>query len=238
MDDDSFIDFNFWPSFADLMLSLVLILLILMFLFVGFKSVGTINLQAVKKNQMSLIESVAGAYRTEEVEIGEDAYGIAIQPDSIEKGIYDIEVRNEPTLQRITFSDRILFAPDDFELAGPGPEVMRQVGEAIKSRLSAIREIQIQGHADTDRTGRFPSNVHLASARAIEVFKFLQEQVGIDPAENLMSATSFGEFKPVQRTQASTKFNEQLLLQENDSPEKKARNRRIELLLFYTIAKE
>ena len=62
---------------------------------------------------------------------------------------------------------------------------------------------------------------------------FLEDSVGIDPAENLMSATSYGEFKPVQRSEGDFEFNRDKLLRYNLTPELKNRNRRIELLLFY-----
>ena len=110
-----------------------------------------------------------------------------------------------------------------------GPKL---VGNKIKSNLDNIREIQIQGHADPDPPS-LPSNLHLAAWRAIEVFNFLQEQVPIDPAIHLMSATSFGEFKPVQRSIQDRFYNLDKLEMHNGTDELKAQNRRIEILLFY-----
>jgi flagellar motor protein MotB len=229
--EDDVLDFNFWPSFADLMLALVLILVLVLFLVTAVISVGTVNLSHVEKNQMSMIHSIASGYASEPKELDKGVFGISINvPNN-----YDIQIRNEPTLQRITFSDRILFKPDDYKLNPEGEQVLRIVSAALKQQLPIIREIQIQGHADTAPTGRFPSNVHLAAFRAIEVYKFLQDSAAIDPAEHLMSATSFGEFKPVQRDKEGIEYHRETLLRNNITPELKAKNRRIELLLFYKL---
>jgi flagellar motor protein MotB len=228
MEEQSNLDFNFWPSFADLMLAVVLILVLVLFVFIAVITVGTVNLGEVQRNQMNMIEAIGRSYGVKPVGLKQDLFGISLQNNAT----YDIEIRNEPTLQRITFSDKILFSPDDYQINPQGQAVLRTVGTTLKQQLSLIKEIQIQGHADTNPT-RFKLNVYLASWRAIEVFKFLQDSTGIDPAEHLMSATSFGEFDPVQRAQARGNYNRTQLFEDNSTPEQKGKNRRIELLLFY-----
>ncbi len=228
MEERTILDFNFWPSFADLMLALVLILVLVLFVVVAVITVGTVNLGEVQRNQKNMIEAIARSYGTEPSMLDKEVFGISSQHN----GAYDIEIRNEPTLQRITFSDRILFSPDDYQINPQGQAVLKTVGDTLKQQLSMIEQIQIQGHADTNPT-RFKSNVYLASWRAIEVFKFLQDTIGIDPAEHLMSATSFGEFYPVQRAQKTSKYNRTQLIEDNSTAELKSKNRRIELLLFY-----
>ena len=119
-------------------------------------------------------------------------------PIRLEDGGYtEISIQNETTLQRYSFSDRILFEPDRYDLNEAGEKTLLIVGNEIKKNLNNIREIQIQGHADPDPPAFEPSNLHLAAKRAIEVYKFLQKRINIDPAKHLMSATSFGEYKPV-----------------------------------------
>jgi flagellar motor protein MotB len=209
---------------------LVLVLLLVLFLFAAVVTVGTVNLEHVKKRQLVIVESIASSYgvKAEPLRGEEGAYGISIGGTES----YDIEIRNEPTLQRITFSDKILFDKDRFEIKSTGGDVLSKVGAALKSQLSDIREIQIQGHADPDPT-RHGSNVHLAAYRAIEVFKFLEGRLGIDPAAHLMSITSFGEFKPVTRPQDGRNYDAERLRLDNLTEPQKAKNRRIELLLFY-----
>ena len=230
MDSESVLDYNFWPSFADLMLAFVFILVLVLFIFTGFLAVGTVDLSSVETNQENMINTVAEAYQTTPVELDEGLFGISTTNDT---GNCDIRIRNEPTLQRITFSDHILFPQNYYTLNLKGRQVLRIVGDELKKQLSFIRDIQIQGHADPDPTDKHPSNLHLAAYRALGVFKFLQDSVGIDPAQNLMSATSYGEFKPVQRSQDDSLFNRRKLLYHNITTELKDKNRRIELLLFY-----
>jgi outer membrane protein OmpA-like peptidoglycan-associated protein len=57
--------------------------------------------------------------------------------------------------------------------------------------------------------------------------------VGINPAENLMSVTSFGEYKPVQRSEDDSSYSLERLQADNSTAELKGRNRRVEVLLFY-----
>ena len=128
-----------------------------------------------------------------------------------------------------------LFPQDKHGLSETGKQTLTIIGQLLKKQLPVIREIQIQGHADTDKSRLYPTNLDLAAFRAIEVFKYLQNEVGIDPAEHLMSATSFGEFKPVQRSDEDLSYNDLNLIKDNRTKSLKDRNRRIELLLFYSI---
>jgi flagellar motor protein MotB len=230
MEEEDILDFNFWPSFSDLMLALVLVLVLVLALVAAVISAGAVDLSQVDENQKHMIQAIASSYGKQPKIISKDTFGISITDPNID----DVIIKNEPTLQQITFSDHVLFRPDDYRLNPRGEEILRTVGKALQQQLPLIKEIQIQGHADTDRTGRFQSNTQLAAMRAIEVFKFLQEKVDINPADNLMSATSFGEFKPVQRS-ADRQYNSDKLREDNLTPELKSRNRRIELLLFYKL---
>ena len=50
-----------------------------------------------------------------------------------------------------------------------------------------------------------------------------------------MSATSFGEYIPVRRLTDDRTYNRQKLMQDNRTRVLKAKNRRIEILLFYRL---
>ncbi|MBM3234753.1 hypothetical protein FJZ31_00465 [Candidatus Poribacteria bacterium] len=238
MKEEDVLDFNFWPSFADLMLSLVLILVLVVFIVRAVISAGTINLKHVQQNQMNMVQAIATEYGVESKEKSADLFSIPIQLESGKSS--EILIRNEPTLQRFSFQDLILFPSGGYLLSDNGRKTLSIVGMKIKDQLSVIREIQIQGHADIDPiyrlNSKFRSNLELAAARAIAVFKYLQDSVGIDPAEHLMSATSFGEFKPVQRSDDDSTYNQGKLRGHNSSDELKDSNRRIEILLFYQYA--
>jgi flagellar motor protein MotB len=239
LEEDIF-SFNFWPSFADLMLSVVLILIIVIFVIYSVLSAGSVNLRHVEERQHTMIDELATSYGTTAKELATKAngktakdsktkfYAIYIDRDTIP----DVVVRNEPTLQRFSFGSHILFAKNGTELTDSGQQVLRSLGASLKKQLPLIREIQIQGHADPDTTRSYRSNLDLAALRAIEVYRFFQNAIGIDPAQHLMSATSFGEFKPVQRSDDDT-YSFKKLNAHNFTEAQKSQNRRIELLLFY-----
>ena len=257
--EDNTLDFNFWPSFSDLMLTLVLILVIVVFAVIAAFSIGTDDLRAelakVEKEQKEIAEALAKVEEKQEAVIQEIAKEYKVEwkdvdkwkdeesktdffeiPIYLENGDYtEIHIQNEATLQRYSFSDRILFEPDRYDLKEVGEETLWVVGQEIEKNLKDIKEIQIQGHADPDRPAYVPSNLHLGALRAIEVYKFLQKTIQIDPARYLMSATSFGEYKPVRRLTNDRTYNRQKLMQHNSNRALKARNRRIEILLFYRL---
>ena len=255
--EDNTLDFNFWPSFSDLMLMLVLILVIVVFAVIAAFSIGTDDLRAeltetkekmaeieeeqkeiaealakVEEKQIAIIEAIAKAYGTNYEEIDSNSFKIRLEDD----GDTEILIRNEATLQRYSFSDRILFKRNKYDLNEEGKRTLRVVGHEIKKNLKDIKEIQIQGHADPDRPADdYFFNLDLAASRAIEVYKFLQRSIRIDPARHLMSATSFGEYKPVQRLTDDSTYNRQKLMQHNSTRALKTKNRRIEILLFYQL---
>ncbi len=65
--------------------------------------------------------------------------------------------------------------------------------------------VRVDGHTDVRpiRTAQFPSNWHLATARAVSVVEFLASR-GL-PAERL-AATGFGEFQPLETGQSEDAF--------------------------------
>lgn len=228
MERDSGLDFNFWPSFADLMLALVIIMTLVLFLTSAVLTAGSVNLKHVEEQQEAMIKVIAESYKTTAVKVGDDetTYGISSRPGSPP----DLLIHNEPTLQRITFSDNILFEEDRVAPKPGGEKILRDVATALKSQLSFIKEIQIQGHADNVYSPKYKLNIRLAAERAITIFQFFQGE-GIDPAEHLMSVTSFGEFRPVARKD-DEEFNRRKLDDAN-ADQLRGQNRRIELLLFY-----
>jgi chemotaxis protein MotB len=121
---------------------------------------------------------------------------------------------------RFVFQSEVLFATGSDEINEQGVEEISKLGDAV---LELLREIptdipwvlQVNGHTDKRPItgGRFASNWDLSAARAISVVRFLAEK-GIPP-EHLVAA-GYGEFQP---------------LEDADTEEAMAKNRRIELKL-------
>lgn len=217
--------FNFWPSFTDLMLSLVLVVLIILFVISRMISAGTENLDKARKSQQEITTQIQSKINTK--------YKIAVISDrnnQVKNEKADIYIIDKLDRQTITFSDKVLFDSGESDLKKEGYEVLNIVGPVIANNLKNISEIQIQGHADTVDTDDY--NLALASSRAMAVYKFLQVAVGINPADYLMSASSFGKYKPVGR-EAGQEFDIDRLKAANATDDLKAQNRRIEIVLFY-----
>ena len=213
--------FNFWPSFTDLMLSLVLVVLIILFVVSKMIAAGTENLDKARESQKKIQNQI-------ESQIGKN-YSILVISDKSNEETSEKMLDNKADIT-ITFSDKILFDSGKSELKPAGYDVLKVVGPVVMNNLANISEIQIQGHADIEDTDDY--NLTLAANRAIAVYKFLQTEVSVDPAKYLMSITSFGKYKPVGR-EAGQKYDRAKLEKANIDAAAKAKNRRIEIVLFY-----
>ncbi|MGB6409584.1 MAG: OmpA family protein [Candidatus Deferrimicrobiaceae bacterium] len=117
----------------------------------------------------------------------------------------------------VNMVDAVLFDTGKAEVKQGGLEVLKKVISILKGETE--KAIRIEGHTDDvpisgTLAKRFPTNWELSAARAINVTRFLQEQ-GIDP--DVLSAVAYGEYKPIS---------------DNETPEGRAMNRRIEIILI------
>lgn len=123
------------------------------------------------------------------------------------------ELKGKLTLNMV---DAILFDTGKAEVKPEGLAVLDKIVSILRDERE--KAIRIEGHTDNvPITGilakTYPTNWELSAARAINVTRYLQEK-GIPPG--LLSAVAYGEYRPVA---------------ENDTPEGKAKNRRIEIIL-------
>jgi chemotaxis protein MotB len=132
----------------------------------------------------------------------------------ISKGQITIsELKGKLTVNMV---DSILFDSGRAEVKKGGLEILGKVISILKDVND--KSIRIEGHTDKVQISRalaqrYPTNWELSAARAINVARYLQDE-GIDPGQ--LSAVAYGEWKPVA---------------ENDTPEGRAKNRRIEIIL-------
>lgn len=233
MNEEYDLDFNFWPSLADMMLTLVLILIMVLSVFVIMIGGESVNIKKASDSQQHLVTQILEKYPDTPPHPRENIspYQFA-QPISITKeGKRDIIIVNDLDRQVITFSDNILFESGKDYISDRGREVLTIVGKTIVDNLDKIQRIQIEGHTDT--VPFEGTNLRLGANRAIAVFEFFRSSaVGINPEEHLMSATSFGEWKPVNRSEDGKSFDLTRLKAAN-SEESRPKNRRVELLLIY-----
>ena len=91
---------------------------------------------------------------------------------------------------------------------------MQSIGEILKQY---DRSIRVEGHTDNVpmNTFLYPSNWELSTARAVNVVKFLIEEVGISPVR--LSAAGYGEYHPIA---------------DNDTAENRQKNRRVDVVIL------
>ncbi|MBI1950697.1 MAG: OmpA family protein [Acidobacteria bacterium] len=122
----------------------------------------------------------------------------------------------------VNVAQEILFASGSAALDKSGSEVLQRVAEQLKQ---TSYQVVVTGHTDNKPIGpglvsRYPTNWELAGARAASVVRLFVES-GL-PASRLLAA-SMGETQPVSS---------------NDTPEGRARNRRIEIRLRPVVVEE
>lgn len=155
--------------------------------------------------------------KTQEVEKASNTYRELLNEMKGEIAQGQITIKELKGKLTMDVVDKILFDSGAAKVKKEGLEVLKRVVEILKDVKD--KNIRVEGHTDNVRiSGKlvevYPSNWELSAARAINVSKYIQQQ-GIDPA--ILSATAFGEYQPVA---------------DNATPEGRAKNRRIAIILL------
>ena len=136
----------------------------------------------------------------------------------IEKGLKSfVKVEINAQRIRITLRNTSFFALGSAELRGNLPLILTKLVGFLKL---IPNQVIVEGHTDNipmKKGGRFGSNWELSAARAFSVIRFFIDEAGLSP--DRLSAVGYGEYEP-------------LVL--NDTPEQRAMNRRIEIIILRT----
>jgi chemotaxis protein MotB len=140
--------------------------------------------------------------------------------EEIAKG--DVRLSQSGGRIKVDLVDRILFDVGDASVTERGAEVLSRVGSVLAK--VADKKIQVSGHTDdlpiSERLAdRYPTNWELASARASNVVRFLEEKAKV-PGRRLVAA-AYGPWEPISS---------------NRTASGRARNRRIEIVLTPALA--
>lgn len=113
----------------------------------------------------------------------------------------------------IALPDDVLFDSGKTDIKPQGQEALTRVAQVLATIPD--RHFLVAGHTDNIpiRSGRYKSNWELSAARAIEVAQFL---IAKGMKSQVLAAAGYSEFDPVSS---------------NDTPEHRAQNRRIEIVL-------
>ena len=123
---------------------------------------------------------------------------------------------------RFIFSSEVLFPAGSSELSIDGKKEISNVTEILGSIMKDIPEnidwvIRVDGHTDNtplSGTGEFRDNWELSQARALSVVKYMIRDLNFSGSR--LAANGFGEYQPINNA---------------DTPEARAQNRRIEIKL-------
>lgn len=112
--------------------------------------------------------------------------------------------------------EAITFPSGSADLSARGKSSLAAVSAALKTKYAG-QTLWIEGHTDDDpiRRSKWDSNLHLSAARALAVAGYLSREQGVDPAQ--VRVAGYGEHAP--KTP-------------NTTPEAKAANRRVEILIL------
>lgn len=126
----------------------------------------------------------------------------------------DVQVTADSRGVVISLPEAGAFALGQADLSQSARRVIRELADVLAHEDGDIR---VEGHTDNApiATSRFASNWELSAARATEVIRFLIAQGDIPPAR--LSAAGYAEFRP---------------LVPNDSPDARARNRRVDIFVL------
>lgn len=142
--------------------------------------------------------------------------------EEIQRG--ELTISNLEGKLSVNLLNQILFDSGKTEVKPEGKKVLQSLGDVLNKFPD--RALQVEGHTDNVKISsrlseQYPSNWELSTARATSIVHFLQDKVGL-PGDRLVAA-GYSEYRPV----AS-----------NASPEGRAQNRRIQILLApYATAK-
>jgi chemotaxis protein MotB len=223
-------------TYADMM-TLILVFFILLYTLNKYEEesyrslIETVQVIDGEGNQVSVIDyATKQGRRPEPLQVIEDMLGLNPSAEAIESlkpaivselesmidntDLYDsVDLAFNGDQINLQIDGRFLFASGKAELKDSARVIFANL--SFLFRQYADYRIAIRGHTDDldIETIQFPSNWELSAVRATTVLRyFIQE--GIDPER--MTATGYADFIP---------------LVENNSPENRARNRRVEFVL-------
>ncbi len=120
----------------------------------------------------------------------------------------------------VAMSNKLLFQSGSATVNKQGKTALGKLAEVLKKQADI--DILIEGHTDTQpiKTVQFKDNWDLSVVRATSVVRILTEEYGVNPLQIVPSGR--GEYMPIDN---------------NNSPEGRARNRRTEIIMAPRLEK-
>ena len=172
----------------------------------------------------SVLAAELESIRTQAAELA-----LQVQQATADRSSLESQMRSELESRDVTISelqgrltinilDRILFDSGEAEVKPEGQAVLLKLAQVLQQHTN--RQVQVVGHTDnvpihTRTRGGFTDNWALSAGRATAAVRFLQEQAKVEPRR--LAAVGLGEFRP---------------LADNATPEGRAKNRRIAVVIL------
>lgn len=121
----------------------------------------------------------------------------------------------------IRFMDNVFFDSGSADIKKESFEILKSIAEILNREEFSNRQIKIEGHTDSDpiyRSPRFPTNWELSSARATNVLRYLVEVETLDGKR--VSSSGYSYYREIVP---------------NDTPENKAKNRRVDVVVLKDV---
>jgi len=132
--------------------------------------------------------------------------------------VAEVEMQERGVVIRLSID--YLFDPGAADIS---PNALPLIDRIAEVMAATDQNVRVEGHADATpiHSLLFPSNWELSTARATNLVRYFVGRKNLSPAR--FSASGYGEYRPI----AS-----------NDTPEGRARNRRVEIVLLSSAERE
>ena len=117
----------------------------------------------------------------------------------------------------VTFNQTAFFDGDDWHLREESKPILEMIAGMLSEVADSIEEVRIMGHtaqATPDRPNNITVDRMLSAQRAANTLAYIQQFCTVDPARLISEA--YGQWRPVAP---------------NDTPEGRAQNRRVEMIV-------
>ncbi|MFH1367496.1 MAG: OmpA family protein [Elusimicrobiota bacterium] len=163
------------------------------------------HLDALKKEKEEALASMKNSY---------DNLVMGLQSEITQGEIQITQLEGKLTVNMV---DKVLFDSGKAEVSKQGRATLDRIGAILKKIID--KQIRVEGHTDNvlisrELQDKYPTNWELSTARATNVARYLIDKAGVD--KKFVAVSGYADTKPVDT---------------NTTPEGKAKNRRIEIVL-------
>ncbi|QQY80728.1 chemotaxis protein MotB [Keratinibaculum paraultunense] len=124
----------------------------------------------------------------------------------------------------VRFMDSVLFDSGKADLKPESKKILKNVADILNRDEFKDKLIKVEGHTDTDPiiySKKYPTNWELSAIRATNVLRYLVEEGNIKGSR--ISSSGYSYYRPIAP---------------NDTPENKAKNRRVDIVILQSSFEE